>query len=65
MADKALTIELAIRLSDGSFETKVIVPLNCDAQTRDKAVQRWLKLAGEAMLLGVENRSATLSKDGA
>lgn len=37
-----LTIELAIRLSDGSFETKVVVPIDCDETTRNKSVDRWL-----------------------
>ena len=57
--EPALTIELAIRLSDGSFDTKVIVPLNCDEAQRNRAIDRWMKLAGEAMALGVENLSAS------
>jgi hypothetical protein len=57
--DQALTIELAIRLSDGSFDTKVIVPLDCDEAQRNRAIDRWMKLAGAAMALGVENLSAT------
>lgn len=54
-----LTIELAIRLSDGSFETKVVVPIDCDEETRNRSVDRWLKLAGQAMALGIDNLSAT------
>ena len=58
--EPALTIELAIRLSDGSFDTKVIVPLDCDEAQRNRAIDRWMKLAGEAMALGVEARGAAL-----
>jgi hypothetical protein len=58
-----LTIELAIRLSDDSFETKVIMPLDADEDTRNKAISRWLKLSGEAMALGVDNLRATLPPD--
>lgn len=63
LAPAPLTIELAIRLSDGSFETKVIVPIDCDDKTRSKSIDRWLKLAGEAMALGVENLSASFPID--
>ncbi len=59
-----LTMELAIRLSDGSFETKVIVPLDATTEERNSAIQRWLALAGQAVALGVENMSATLPRDG-
>lgn len=58
-----LTMELAIRLSDGSFETKVIVPMDATAEQRNSAIQRWLALAGQAVALGVENLSATLPRD--
>lgn len=58
------TIELAIRLSDGSFETKVIVPIDATDKERDSAIQRWLGLAAQALALGVENLSATLPRDG-
>lgn len=57
-----LTMELAIRLSDGSFETKVIVPLDATAAQRAAAIERWLALAGQAVALGVENMTATLPR---
>lgn len=57
------TIELSIRLSDGTFETKVIVPLECSAANRQTAVKRWLKLAREAMSLGVSNLAANFERD--
>lgn len=60
---RAVHIELAIRLSDGSFTTSVNVPLDCDEKTRNRAIERWMKLAGEAMQLGVENLSATLGDE--
>lgn len=60
---KPLHIELAIRLSDGSFETKVVVPLYCSDAERSTAMERWLRLAGEAMALGVSNLEATLGPD--
>lgn len=52
---KTPNIELYIRLSDGTFETKVIVPLECSESERQTAIGRWLKLAGETMSLGVTN----------
>jgi len=59
------TIELVIHLSDGSFETKVVVPIGASKEQMDSAIQRWLALAGQALAIGVENMSATLPKDAA
>lgn len=53
-------IELGIRLSDGTFETKVMVPMDATETARNDAIGRWLLLAGEAMRLGVANMKATL-----
>lgn len=53
-------IELAIRLSDGSFVTSIKVPLNCSPEVRDASVKRWLHLASEAMKMGVDSLDATL-----
>ena len=52
-------IELAIRLSDGTFETKVLFPIDAPLNEREDAIARWLRLAGEAMAMGVNNLSAT------
>ena len=59
---KAPHIELAIRISDGTFETKVLVPMDCAESEREAAIGRWLRLAGEAMKLGVSNMSANLER---
>lgn len=55
-------IKLSISLSDGSFETYVKVPLDCTEADRNKAIQRWLSLAGHAMQQGVEELHATLER---
>jgi hypothetical protein len=52
-------IELSIKLSDGSFETSVRVPVTAPIAQRTKAVERWLGLAGEALKQGVSDMAAT------
>ncbi len=56
-------VELSIRLSNGHFETKVTVPLRAGKAERDSAIERWLRLAGEALALGVQEMEANLGPE--
>lgn len=54
MPDKRpLNIDLSVRVSDGSFETKLSFPIDADKDQRDWIVQNWLR-AMEIAVKGVE-----------
>jgi hypothetical protein len=50
-------IELSVRLTDGSFESKITLPLNATEQARTAFVQQWYELQ-KAALKVVESASA-------
>lgn len=44
-------IELSVRLSDGTFDTSVRLPVGADEQQRNAVVSAWFELIQRAMKL--------------
>jgi len=44
-------IELAVRLSDGSFDTSVKLPVDSSPENRDALVKAWFALIDQALTL--------------
>jgi hypothetical protein len=47
-------IELRVRLSDGSFDTSLEVPVKASRESRDALVQAWFKLMERALAVARE-----------
>lgn len=47
--DNPLFVELAVRLSDGNFESKVTVPVTATQEQRQKFVQSWFAMLQAAL----------------
>ena len=55
---KALSIDLRVKVSDGSFETSLSFPVDATKEQRDWFVQSWL----QAMDIAVKGTQATKSE---
>lgn len=56
MVSKDLMIELSVKLSDGTFDTSVKLPVGADEQQRNAVVSTWFELIQKALKLAQGSR---------
>lgn len=61
---KPTFIELSVVVTDGSFETKLAIPIGCSKEELDRLVTAWLAMIAEAVKIARNAKAQDAAEGG-